>query len=548
MALRRISSPVFFLVIVLTLASLPLSAQTVTGTMSGTVSDSSGGALPGVTVTIRNVETGLQRVVVTNGSGFFNAPFLPVGRYNVDAELAGLGSARRQNVPVNLNETTRQDVVVDPQMAESITVNAEAPRINVTDGEIKQTMRAEEIMSLPSTDQGSFLRLATAFGGFQENMSSGQDNPTLSSGSSVNFNGAGSRGTTFQINGVNNDDSSENQNRQGVALATIKSFQVLSNSFSSEFGRGYGAVVLVQTKSGTNDIAGELYGYARDNKFNAKRKLEEALPKPENHRYEYGFTAGFPLMRDRLFGFINGSKLENEGNLFNGRGVFLQSDLTSLPRLTLGNDTPANRAWQDGIIARFPNAAPNNPAVGTRAYRALVYNNLPDDDYSGRLDLNATVSNNVTARYQKSHQLREPGELIFGETARQDNRQSNFGLTWTNILTSNTVQEARYGLGNRSTNVNISGGNDTPIVRLNGLGFTFTILGNAGAFPILRDQVDQQLVYNISTARWAKHTLKVGTDIRRSDLDDTADNFSRGFWTLWRSRPCTSASSRSAMS
>ncbi|MEO6487922.1 MAG: carboxypeptidase-like regulatory domain-containing protein, partial [Thermoanaerobaculia bacterium] len=235
---RRSASIVLVVLLsVLTLAALPLSAQTVTGTLQGTVTDSSGSALPGVTVTIRNSETGLERVVVTDERGFFNAPFLPVGRYSLNAELAGLGTQRRTNVPVNLNETTKQEVIIDPQMTESITVNADAPRINVSDGEIKQTMRSEEIMALPSPDQGSFLRLASVFGGYQENPSSGQDNPTLSSGSSVNFNGAGTRGTTFQINGVNNDDSSENQHRQGVALATIKSFQILTNNFSSEFGR-----------------------------------------------------------------------------------------------------------------------------------------------------------------------------------------------------------------------------------------------------------------------------------------------------------------------
>ena len=74
----------------------------------------------------------------------------------------------------------------------------------------------------------------------------------------------GPRGATFQINGVNNDDSSENQNRQGASLSTIKEFQVLSNTYSAEFGRGYGAVVLVQTKSGTNRWRGDAYWYLQD--------------------------------------------------------------------------------------------------------------------------------------------------------------------------------------------------------------------------------------------------------------------------------------------
>ena len=107
---------------------------------------------------------------------------------------------------------------------------------------MKQALTAEQILDRPTVqnlnNNNTFLALAETFAGFQENPTSGQNNPTASSGSSINFNGTGTRGATFQIDGVNNDDSSENQNRQGVNLATIKEFQVISNSYSAEFGRG----------------------------------------------------------------------------------------------------------------------------------------------------------------------------------------------------------------------------------------------------------------------------------------------------------------------
>ena len=514
------------------LAAVPLLGQTVTGTMQGTVTDRSGGSLPGVTVTIRNMETGLERVVLTSSDGFFNAPFLPIGRYVVTAELSGFGQLSRQNVRVDLNQTVVQDFVLDPAITETVTVIADAPRINVSDGEIKQTMRAEEIMAIPQANQTSFLGLASTFSGYMENPTPGSaDNPTLSVGSSANFNGAGTRGTTFQINGVNNDDSSENQHRQGVALATIKSFQILTNSYSAEFGRGYGAVVLVQTKSGTNEIAGEVYGYGQDNKYNEKFFLELAQPKPENYRRQYGFTLGFPIMRDTLFAFFNYDRLERRGEVVATRALWLPTDL-ALPRLTLNNNTPENRAWQDSILARFPSGiTPNAPHLHARAYQYPQFFNQPDKDWSLRLDWNATPNNNLNARYQRSDQLRENGELIIGEQTLQDNEQSNFGITWTNTLSSSTVMEARYGLGIRSTNVDINAGNDTPIVRFGGI-TNGTILGNAGAYPINRDQRDQQFVFNISSAAWRRHTLKAGTDIRRSSLDDRASSNNRGFWNF----------------
>ena len=515
------------------LISLPLFSQTVTGTMQGTVTDRSGAVLPGVTITIRNVETGLERVAVTTSTGFFNAPFLQLGRYDVAAELSGFGTMRRNNVRVELNQTVVQDFILDPAAQETITVSADQPRINVTDGEVKQTLRAKEIENLPAPDQTNFLRLASVFSGYQENPTSGQDNPALSSGSSVNFNGTGTRGATFQINGVNNDDASENQHRQNVPVATIQSFQILTNAFSAEFGRGYGAVVLVQTKQGTNDLRAELYGYLQDNKYISRDPTQVSLDHGDHYRRQYGATAGFPILRDRLFAFLNTDEVKDKGQVPAVRGVFLPSDLDPSKRLTLGNDTPANRAWQDSIIARFPTGGPNAPNIAARAYQGFQDQNVPKRDSSARLDFNAGVSNTLTARYQRSHQRMQPGELIRGEEASQNTYQSNFGATWTNILTSNTVQEARVGIGLRHTEWTITDSPTTPVVRMSGgTGVTFTILGNAGAFPIVRNQRDNQLVYNISTARWANHTLKVGTDIRQSKLDDHAESFNRGFWNF----------------
>src|SRR2546428_7673917 len=130
MALRRTQFVVLAVLVVLT--SIPAFAQTVTGTMKGTVTDRSGGTLPGVTVTIRNLETGLERVVVTAKDGTYNAPYLPIGKYNATADLAGFGMMRHQNVRVDLNQTVIQDFILDPAMKETVTVAADAPRIDVT--------------------------------------------------------------------------------------------------------------------------------------------------------------------------------------------------------------------------------------------------------------------------------------------------------------------------------------------------------------------------------------------------------------------------------
>lgn len=506
------------------------TAQTVTGTIQGVVSDATGGVLPGATVTVRNTETGASRELVTNELGFYSATFLPIGRYAVTAKLSGFATTVRENIEVGLNQTRVADFQLkQAAREETVTVTGAAPPINTVNAEVKGSLTAQQIADKPTLNPGSFLSLAEIFAGFQENPTSGQNNPTTSSGSSINFNGTGTRGATFQINGVNNDDSSENQQRQGVSLATIKAFQILTNTYSAEFGRGFGSAVLVQTKSGTNRLAGEAYEFMQDsNDLTALANF--ALTKPDNQRHQYGGTAGFPIRRDRLFGFVSFDRVRLTGTQNYARDILLPSELT--PRLTRGNDTPENRAWIQSIIDRFPTVTPNDPR-SARTYATTVGINRPAGDYSGRLDWQRGPDS-ISGRYQYTNQIFDTDDVIDGEVAKQDHRQQNFGLTWTKVFTAKLVGEARYGLGVRDTNVNIKAGNATPIVRFNAMPVSGHIIGNAGTFPILRDQLDNQFVYNLSWLFGRNHSFKAGTDIRRVQLDDLADNNSRGTWTFDR--------------
>ena len=517
-----------FALIVALLVPALLSAQTVTGTLQGTVKDATGAVLPGADVTARNVETGQSRTTVTNQAGYYVQPFLPIGRYEVSATLSGFKTVVRQQVAITLNETRVEDFDLTPAaLNETVTVTAVAAPINTTSGEIKHSLDEQQIADRPVANRGSFLALAETFAGFAENPTSGQNNPTASSGSSINFNGTGTRGATFQINGVNNDDSSENQNRQGVAISTVKEFQVISNSYSAEFGRGYGAVVLVQTKSGTNQWHGDVYDFHQDSSWNARSAF--ALTKPDNQRDQFGFTAGFPVRHDRLFAFVSADHKRFEGRQTYTRDLFLAGELAQ-PRLTRGNDTPANRAFIESVLARFPSVTPNDPR-SPRTYQTPQSVNQPADDASARLDWTVNGTHTIWGRYQFTRQIFESDDVIAGEQARQNNRQGNLGVTWTHVLGRATVGELRYGLGLRLTRVDIAAGNDTPIVRFAASPVSGSIIGNAGNFPINRDQTDQQVVYNLSHLLGQRHQIKAGIDARFSQLDDLADNFSRGFWS-----------------
>ncbi|MFN0124537.1 MAG: carboxypeptidase regulatory-like domain-containing protein [Blastocatellia bacterium] len=297
---RLLSAVLLLFVCVLPVCSA--TAQTVSGSIEGRVYDTNNAIIPGVKVVVRNTETGQERTVTTNAEGFFQAIFMPIGPYRVTASSNGFATTTLERVEISLNQTATANLTLQPAGASNeITITTEATPINTTDAEVKQSLNAQAILDKPTLNPGSFLSLAEIFTGFQENPTSGQNNPTASSGSSINFNGTGSRGATFQINGVNNDDSSENQNRQGAALSTIREFQVITNNFTAEFGRGYGAVVLVQTKSGTNKVHGDAYEFHQDSAMNAKSFFTPGtVKKPVNRRNQYGGTLGGPILRDRL--------------------------------------------------------------------------------------------------------------------------------------------------------------------------------------------------------------------------------------------------------
>ena len=513
-----------------------VSAQTVTGTLQGTVRDSAGAVIPGADVVIRNMETGQQRNVKTNGEGAYSAAFLPLGRYTVTATSTRFSKVSQENIEITLNQTRVVDFSLTPSgVTEAVVVTTDTAPINTTNAEIKGSLNSTEILDKPTLNQGSFLTLAETFTGFQENPTSGQNNPTASSGSSINFNGTGTRGATFQINGVNNDDSSENQNRQGVSLSTIKEFQVITNNFSAEFGRGYGAVVLVQTKSGTNNIHGDVYWYHNDSALNATNNVfAPGVKKGVTRRNEFGFTSGFPVFKNRLFLFLSLDHTENTGANNYARDVFTLAERNPANWFlqTPANNTASNRAFIQSMIDRFSNAVPNDPASGPRVFRTQQPFDFPARDYSGRFDWNAREKDNVTGRWQYTRQKFVAADIIPGERADQNHKQQNFGLTWTHLFSTTSVGEFRYGLGLRTTLVNIAAGNDTPIIRFfNPTPITTqTTIGNAGNFPIQRYQTDNQFVYNFTTV-FSTHNLKAGTDIRRQHLDDLADNFSRGFYS-----------------
>jgi hypothetical protein len=505
-------------------------AQTVTGTLSGTVADATGALISGAKVTAKNTQTGIARESATNAEGYFNMPFLPLGVYDVTAEAQGFQKVIKTGVSVELNKNTVSNFKLDiSSVGAEVRVTGETPQIETTTGEVKYSLDEKRIEDTPLAGR-NFISLVEQIPGFQisafgGDASSGQNNPTNSSGSFAAFGGLGGRATTFQVDGVSNNDSSENQNRQGVNISTIKEFQVLTNAFSAEFGGG-GAAVLVQTKSGTNQFHGDAFDFIQNDIFNANGFFRNAAglsstdgqplaPRPAVRRHQYGGTFGGPVWlpkkffgpagfdgRDRLFFFVSAERIFNKTDSSFTRVVFLPGEEPKAcpigPNGQTINSKPGDplrtfcvdpqthpnlqrdldfmksviRLYQtpvlQGMQPNDPNACRDLIASGreNRCVTLGVTTLQPRSDYTGRMDFKATSKDNLWLRYQYSRQLDDTGRFILGDTfGSRNDRQYNLGLTETHVWSSRQVSEFRYSFGNRTTLQDVSDGNDIPTIR-----------------------------------------------------------------------------------
>lgn len=317
-------------ILMLSVAALYAPAQTVTGTLSGRITDPSGATAPKVKVKAVNENTGGVREATTNDDGYFQISFLPIGSYDVTVALSGFRTVEKKGVLIELNKNTVSDLALEVASVSSTVevLGGEMPLIDTTTGEVKSTLNEQQVEATPLPGR-NFISLVEQVPGFQPAaFNSSSNNPTNSTGSYAAFNGQGTRSATFQIDGVNNDDSSENQNRQNVNISTIKEFQVLTNSYTAEFGRAGGAVILVQTKSGTNRFHGDAYDFIQNDIFNANDYFlnQSGAKRPPVRRNQYGGTIGGPIWKNKVFFFGSGEKVANVGKGSISRFIWLPSD------------------------------------------------------------------------------------------------------------------------------------------------------------------------------------------------------------------------------
>jgi hypothetical protein len=350
--------PIVLLSFVLFALASPASAQT-SATLVVLVQDQNGAGLPDVAVALRHVATGATRSVTTGDDGRAAVSGLAVGEYEVRATRDGFRPLVRSGLVLSVGEHASLTVSMQAGVVEEITVSGAAPPVNTRTGELSYLVDQRTIEQLPVNGR-NYTDLALLQPGVTP-FPNRDNGSVVAHGLAMSVNGQDPRANVYLLDGTLTNDftNSPAGSAAGTALGmeTIREFRVESNAYSAEFGRNIGGQINVITRSGTNETAGSLFEYHRNDALDA-RNYFDVDDKPDFGRNQFGGTAGGPIRENRLFYFAGYESLrENLGRTILTTVPDDEAREGVLPSGAVGVD-PAVRPY----LLEFPRA--NGPSLG----------------------------------------------------------------------------------------------------------------------------------------------------------------------------------------
>lgn len=481
---------------------LPLSAQTTSTSILGTVTDQTGAAVQGAKVIATNVRTGIRREDITTGSGDFNFPLLDVGEYSVTVEKEGFKSATKSGILLQINERLRTDFVLQiGNVAERINVTAEAVTLRTDEVSLGAVVEQRRIVELPLNGRNvgamAVLQPGVQFaprGGLDGATGAGGGIPIPGQTITIIANGQRETNQHATLDGVVATEARINTVPFSPSPEAMEEVKVLTGSYSAEYGFNSGAQLVMVMKSGTNDLHGAAYEFLRNDKLDAEDYFQNYFLTPGQTRLrkqgvrqnQYGFTVSGPVLlpklyngRDRTFWMFTyegrrrrlpgaaesglvPSELMRQGNFSellnrrNAAGAALPS-VTIVDPLTnpdsptpfAGNIIPASRiATAARALSDFwpkPLTALPDPLSGFN-YVGAGGQRIDDDQYYTKIDHNFSARDKIMGRYATNipEWFQQPG-VLRNFTYLVAGRNHNVATQWIHIFNERIINEARYG-------------------------------------------------------------------------------------------------------
>ena len=302
--MTRVSCAMSIVLFAGVMMATPARAQS-TGAIQGNIVDAQGAVVPGVTVTVRNVATGVERTTVSDADGDYLTPSLAPGLYRIETHLSGFGDqARDIEVDVARTSVVNIRLTIGP-VAETVSVVGASPVIETATTSVGQVISQRTVQEIPLNGR-HFVDLGLLIPGSVTPPQNGFLTAPLRGQGSFAFNTAGNREDTvnFMINGVNLNDPAQNQITFQPSINTVSEFKVDNSTFSAEYGRNSGAIVNIATRSGANDFHGEAFEFFRDDALDSRNFFNaEPAPKSPFRRNQFGANVGGPIIKNRTFFF-----------------------------------------------------------------------------------------------------------------------------------------------------------------------------------------------------------------------------------------------------
>jgi hypothetical protein len=546
------------------------NAQTFRGTILGTVTDSSGAAIAGAAVAVKNVNTGLSRTVSTSEDGTYSVPELPIGTYSVTVEKAGFKQGVVTGLQVEVSSQVRADVALQPgEVSQKIEVNGdELPQVESTSNVLGGIVESRVVTNLPvnGRDYQKLIFLVPGVAGSPDQIT---DSP--GSFGTFSVNGARGRSNNFLLDGTDMNDGYRNDpaiNEAGVfgtpatilPLESISELRVLSNS-EAEYGRSAGGVINIVTKSGTNNFHGSGFDFFRNNALDARNYFNDTKdsagnPLPQNsfRDNQFGGALGGPIFKDRTFFFVDYEGMREKG---------AESSTACVPTAQdIATATANNGGVVDPVIANllaknpWPTPTNSNDCYnngGSNISLATPFSNRVDSAIV-KIDHSFNANNLLTGRYyigdsdQSFPLALVGGGLLPNYNTATPTRVQLVSISYVSTITPSITNEARLGWNrfaegffpqDRSFDPTSIGLNTVapgtpnagkynlgiPRITISGPGSSLAPLGADNGDP--RQRVDTNWHY-IDGVSWkaGKHDIKFGYEFRRTSISQI---FNRGF-------------------
>jgi outer membrane receptor protein involved in Fe transport len=424
-------------------------AQQTTGTITGRVLDEQGAAIPGVTVTAKSAATGFTRSEASDSEGIYRLSALPIGIYDVTAELQGFATVSKQGVEVNIAQTQAVDFPMKvAALAETVNVTGATPLIETTASSVGAVVDVKRIESIPLNGR-QFANLAATVPGVGLGFHS---DPTKSTQYAPMINGGAGRNVNYQIDGGDNNDDTVGGILQQFPLEAIEQFNFQTQRFKAEYGRSNGGVLNVITKSGTNMWSGSGFEFFRDKSMNAQTENEILIDvdKQEYRRNQFGGSFGGPIAKDRahFFGAIERTQQDTK-QVVNTEGLFPDKDgVFDVPyRETLGTGkVTANLTAAQYLSVRYGRNTNSQP------YGAAVVNTVDNwGDSTNKLNSFNINHNWVLGGSRLNEFIFQVADFSNQITSRSSAPNDTFpnGVSiGANVNTPQTTQQKKYQFRN----------------------------------------------------------------------------------------------------